>query len=353
MSTNSSTGAGGNYLDVRDLRVEFPTEDGLVRAVDGVSFTLQRGQTLAIVGESGSGKSVTSQAIMGLHNRKSANISGQVILEGEDLIAMSDEGVRKLRGQKMAMIFQDPLSSLHPFYTVGKQLVEAVRVHQDVTKDAARKQAIAMLDRVGIPNPDRRVDDYPHQLSGGMRQRVMIAMALLNSPTLLIADEPTTALDVTVQAQILELLKDLQRDFNTAIIVITHDLGVVADMADEVVVMYGGRLVEHGSVRDIFHRPEMPYTLGLLASMPRLDHGRSSRLDPIPGLPPSLIRLPKGCVFRPRCTYHDKVPNGLCDTERPELITTAPNHEVRCHMTADVRRAIAVERLGARIEETA
>ncbi len=353
MSTDSSTGAGGNYLDVRDLRVEFPTEDGLVRAVDGVSFTLQRGQTLAIVGESGSGKSVTSQAIMGLHNRKSANISGEVILEGEDLIAMSDEGVRKLRGQKMAMIFQDPLSSLHPFYTVGKQLVEAVRVHQDVTKDAARKQAIAMLDRVGIPNPDRRVDDYPHQLSGGMRQRVMIAMALLNSPTLLIADEPTTALDVTVQAQILELLKDLQRDFNTAIIVITHDLGVVADMADEVVVMYGGRLVEHGSVHDIFHRPEMPYTLGLLASMPRLDHGRASRLDPIPGLPPSLIRLPKGCVFRPRCTYHDKVPGGLCDTERPELITTGPNHEVRCHMTADVRRAIAVERLGARIEETA
>jgi peptide/nickel transport system ATP-binding protein len=353
MSTSSSTGAGGNYLDVRDLRVEFPTEDGLVRAVDGVSFTLHRGQTLAIVGESGSGKSVTSQAIMGLHNRKSANISGQVVLEGEDLIAMSDEGVRKLRGQKMAMIFQDPLSSLHPFYTVGKQLVEAVRVHQDVTKEAARKQAIAMLDRVGIPNPDRRVDDYPHQLSGGMRQRVMIAMALLNSPTLLIADEPTTALDVTVQAQILELLKDLQRDFNTAIIVITHDLGVVADMADEVVVMYGGRLVEHGSVHDIFHRPEMPYTLGLLASMPRLDHGRASRLDPIPGLPPSLIRLPKGCVFRPRCTYHDKVPGGLCDTERPELITTGPNHEVRCHMTADVRRAIAVERLGARIEETA
>ena len=353
MSTSNSTGAGGTYLDVRDLKVEFPTEDGLVRAVDGVSFSVQRGQTIAIVGESGSGKSVTSQAIMGLHNRKSANISGQVILEGEDLIAMSDEGVRKLRGQKMAMIFQDPLSSLHPFYTVGKQLVEAVRVHQDVSKDAARKQAIAMLDRVGIPNPDRRADDYPHQLSGGMRQRVMIAMALLNSQTLLIADEPTTALDVTVQAQILELLKDLQRDFNTAIIVITHDLGVVADMADEVVVMYGGRLVEHGSVHDIFHRPEMPYTLGLLASMPRLDHGRSSRLDPIPGLPPSLIRLPQGCVFRPRCTYHDKVPGGLCDTERPELITTGPNHEVRCHMTADVRRAIAVERLGARIEETA
>jgi len=186
-----------------------------------------------------------------------------------------------------------------------------------------------------------------------MRQRVMIAMALLNDPSLLIADEPTTALDVTVQAQILELLKDLQRDFNTAIIVITHDLGVVADMADEVVVMYGGRLVEHGSVHDIFHRPEMPYTLGLLASMPRLDHGRSARLDPIPGLPPSLIRLPKGCVFRPRCTYHDQVPGGLCDTDRPELLTTGPNHEVRCHLTPDVRRAIAAERIGARFEETA
>jgi peptide/nickel transport system ATP-binding protein len=353
MSANGSTGAIGPFLDVRDLKVEFPTEDGLVRAVDGVSFSVERGQTIAIVGESGSGKSVTSQAIMGLHNRKSANISGQVILEGEDLIAMSDEEVRKLRGQKMAMIFQDPLSSLHPFYTVGKQLVEAVRVHQDISKDDARKQAVAMLERVGIPNPDRRINDYPHQLSGGMRQRVMIAMALLNSPTLLIADEPTTALDVTVQAQILELLKDLQRDFNTAIILITHDLGVVADVADEVVVMYGGRLVEHGAVHDIFHRPEMPYTLGLLASMPRLDHGRSTRLDPIPGLPPSLIRLPKGCVFRPRCTYHEKVPDGLCDSERPELLTTGPNHEVRCHLTPDVRRAIAAERLGGRIEEPA
>ena len=217
------------------------------------------------------------------------------------------------------MIFQDPLSCLHPFYTIGKQLVEAVRVHQDVSKDEARKRAIAMLDRVGIPNPDRRIDDYPHQLSGGMRQRVMIAMALLNDPSLLIADEPTTALDVTVQAQILELLKDLQREFNTAIIIITHDLGVVADVADEVVVMYGGRLVEHGSVDDIFYRPEMPYTLGLLASMPRLDRVRTARLDPIPGQPPSLINLPKGCVFRPRCTYHELVPDGTCDTERPDL----------------------------------
>jgi peptide/nickel transport system ATP-binding protein len=353
MSVSSTGGATGAFLDVRDLRVEFPTEDGLVRAVDGVSFTVQRGQTVAIVGESGSGKSVTSQAIMGLHNRKSANISGQVILDGQDLIAATDEEVRALRGQKMAMIFQDPLSSLHPFYTVGKQLVEAVRVHQDVNKQAARQQAIAMLERVGIPNPDRRVDDYPHQLSGGMRQRVMIAMALLNGPSLLIADEPTTALDVTVQAQILQLLKDLQSEFNTAIILITHDLGVVADVADEVVVMYGGRLVEHGSVDDIFHRPEMPYTLGLLASMPRLDRGRSARLDPIPGLPPSLIRLPKGCVFRPRCTLHDRVPGGRCDTDRPDLESSGPGHEVRCHLPAAERRAIGAERLGIATEETA
>jgi peptide/nickel transport system ATP-binding protein len=349
----SMLGSSRPFLDVVDLRVEFPTEDGVVRAVDGVSFALERGKTLAIVGESGSGKSVTSQAVMGLHNRKTATITGQVVLDGDDLVSLSDDDVRRLRGEKMAMIFQDPLSSLHPFYTIERQLIEAIQVHQSVNKSEARKQAVAMLDRVGIPSPDKRITDYPHQLSGGMRQRVMIAMALLNSPTLLIADEPTTALDVTVQAQILELLKDLQRDYNTAIIVITHDLGVVADMADEVVVMYGGRLVEHGTVDDVFHRPEMPYTLGLLASMPRLDKVRTDRLDPIPGLPPSLIRLPAGCVFRPRCTYHDRVPDGRCDVERPELVTTAPGHEVRCHLPAEERRAIAAERLGISIGGTA
>jgi peptide/nickel transport system ATP-binding protein len=348
----SMLGSSRPFLDVVDLRVEFPTEDGVVRAVDGVSFSLERGKTLAIVGESGSGKSVTSQAVMGLHNRKTTTISGQVVLDGDDLVSLSDDDVRRLRGQKMAMIFQDPLSSLHPFYTIERQLIEAIQVHQSVNKSEARAQAIAMLDRVGIPSPDKRISDYPHQLSGGMRQRVMIAMALLNSPTLLIADEPTTALDVTVQAQILELLKDLQRDFNTAIIVITHDLGVVADMADEVVVMYGGRLVEHGTVDDVFHRPEMPYTLGLLASMPRLDKVRRDRLDPIPGLPPSLIRLPEGCVFRPRCTYSDRVPDGRCDVERPELVATAPGHEVRCHLPAEERRAIAAERLGISIGGT-
>jgi len=353
MSTVASGGAVGPYLDVRDLRVEFPTEDGLVRACDGVSFSIERGRTLAIVGESGSGKSVTSMAIMGLHNRKTARISGQVILEGEDLIALSDDDVRALRGNKMSMIFQDPLSSLHPFYTISKQLVEAVQVHQAVSKDAARTQAIEMLHKVGIPNPERRIDDYPHQLSGGMRQRVMIAMALMNSPALLIADEPTTALDVTVQAQILQLLKDLQTEFNTAIVIITHDLGVVADMADEVVVMYGGRVVEHGDVQTIYHRPKMPYTLGLLASMPRLDKLRADRLDPIPGLPPSLIRLPQGCVFRPRCTYSERVPDHRCDTERPELLTSGTGHEVRCHLPAEERRAIAAERLGTGVEESA
>ena len=332
MSTVASGGAVGPYLDVRDLRVEFPTEDGLVRACDGVSFSIERGRTLAIVGESGSGKSVTSMAIMGLHNRKTARISGQVILEGEDLIALSDDDVRALRGNKMSMIFQDPLSSLHPFYTISKQLVEAVQVHQAVSKDAARSQAIEMLH---------------------MRQRVMIAMALMNSPALLIADEPTTALDVTVQAQILQLLKDLQTEFNTAIVIITHDLGVVADMADEVVVMYGGRVVEHGDVQTIYHRPEMPYTLGLLASMPRLDKLRADRLDPIPGLPPSLIRLPQGCVFRPRCTYSERVPDHRCDTERPELLTSGTGHEVRCHLPAEERRAIAAERLGTGVEESA
>jgi peptide/nickel transport system ATP-binding protein len=245
----------------------------------------------------------------------------------------------------MAMIFQDPLSSLHPFYSIGKQLVEAINVHQDVSQSAAMKQARDMLERVGIPSPDRRLKDYPHNLSGGMRQRVMIAMSLLNSPELLIADEPTTALDVTVQAQIIDLLRDLQKEFNTAIILITHDLGVVADMADDVVVMYGGRVVERGGIDDIYYRPEMPYTWGLLGSVPRMDVGRNARLEPIPGQPPSLIRLPKGCVFRPRCPYHELVPGDRCDTDRPDLLPVTPEHAVRCHLEPAQRREIAVERL--------
>ena len=336
------------FLDVRDLRVLFPTEDGVVSAVDGVDFSVEKGKTLAIVGESGSGKSVTSQAIMGLINRKTAKMTGEVYLDGEELVGARPEQVRSLRGKRMAMIFQDPLSSLHPFYTIGKQLAEAVQVHQKVSKQEAYGQARDMLARVGIPNPERRVKDYPHNLSGGMRQRVMIAMALLNSPELLIADEPTTALDVTVQAQIIELLNDLQSEFGTAIVLITHDLGVVADMADDVVVMYGGRVVERGSVEDVYYRPQMPYTWGLLGSVPRMDTDRGDRLEPIPGQPPSLIRLPKGCVFRPRCPYHELVPGNRCDTERPALEPVSPEHSVRCHLEPAQRTEIAVERLSAR-----
>jgi len=334
------------FLSVTDLRVAFPTEDGIVSAVDGVDFAVDKNRTLAIVGESGSGKSVTSQAIMGLLNRKTAKVTGEVRLDGEQLLTARPEQVRSLRGKRMAMIFQDPLSSLHPFYSIGKQLVEAIGVHQNLSGKEAMQQARDMLDRVGIPNPDRRLTDYPHNLSGGMRQRVMIAMALLNGPELLIADEPTTALDVTVQAQIIDLLRDLQREFNTAIILITHDLGVVADMADEVVVMYGGRVVERGEIEDIYYRPEMPYTWGLLGSVPRMDADHSERLEPIPGQPPSLIRLPKGCVFRPRCAYHELVPGNRCDEERPDLLPVTPTHAVRCHLEPAQRQEIATERFG-------
>ena len=344
---STAVGTGDPFLDVKDLRVSFPTEDGVVTAVDGVDFSVRKGQTLAIVGESGSGKSVTSQAVMGLINRKTAKISGDVRLDGEELIGAKPEQVRSLRGKRMAMIFQDPLSSLHPFYSIGKQLVEAIQVHQDLSKTGALDQARQMLERVGIPSPERRLKDYPHNLSGGMRQRVMIAMALLNSPELLIADEPTTALDVTVQAQIIELLRGLQREFGTAIVLITHDLGVVADLADDVVVMYGGRIVERGTVDDIYYRPEMPYTLGLLGSVPRMDVGRGGRLEPIPGQPPSLIRLPNGCVFRPRCPYHELVEGNRCDVERPDLLPVTPEHAVRCHIDPPRRREIAAERLGA------
>src|SRR5690242_8284815 len=263
-------------LEVRDLRVQFRTDDGLVKAVDGLSFDLERGRTLGIVGESGSGKSVTSLAIMGLHRASSGggsgtSITGEIRLDGEDLVGASAERVRQLRGSKMAMIFQDPLSALHPYYTVGAQITEAYRVHNKVSKAVARKRAIDLLGRVGIPQPSVRVDDYPHQFSGGMRQRAMIAMALCCDPELLIADEPTTALDVTVQAQILDLIVDLQKDFNSAVIIITHDLGVVAELADDILVMYAGRSVEYGNAHEIFTGPQHPYTWGLLGSMPRLD----------------------------------------------------------------------------------
>lgn len=308
MTTSSPTDA---FLDVRDLSVTFKTEDGLVRAVQNLSFSVERGKTLAVVGESGSGKSVTSQAIMGLHKGTSAQVSGEIWFDGDELVKLSADQMRAYRGKRISMIFQDPLSSLHPYYRIGDQIIEAYRMHHKVSKRDARARTIEMLARVGIPNPNRRVDDYPHQFSGGMRQRAMIAMALICDPDLIIADEPTTALDVTVQAQILELIKDLQSEFNSAVIIITHDLGVVAETADDVVVMYGGSCVEQGSVRDVFYRPRMPYTWGLLASMPRMDRDRKGRLDPIPGSPPSLINLPSGCVFHPRCAYAGQVADGL------------------------------------------
>ncbi|HYA49722.1 MAG TPA: ABC transporter ATP-binding protein, partial [Streptosporangiaceae bacterium] len=295
--------APSGLLDIRDLRIHFPTDDGLVKAVDGVSFTLDRGRTLGIVGESGSGKSVTSLGILGLYNTSNARMSGKIYLGGEDIVAASQARVRELRGSKMAMIFQDPLSSLHPYYTVGNQIAEAYLIHNKVSKKAARAHAADLLNRVGIPQAATRVDDYPHQFSGGMRQRAMIAMALSCDPELLIADEPTTALDVTVQAQILDLISDLQQEYGSAVIMITHDLGVVAELADDILVMYAGRMAEYGSSEDVFVHPGHPYTWGLLGSMPRLDRTRMERLLSIRGTPPSLINVPAGCPFHPRCDY--------------------------------------------------
>jgi peptide/nickel transport system ATP-binding protein len=328
-----------SMLEVRDLKIHFPTDDGLVKAVDGVSFTLDRGRTLGIVGESGSGKSVTSLGIMGLHHGTSADISGHIWLDGEDLVAASASRVRQLRGSKMAMIFQDPLSSLHPYYTVGYQIAEAYLVHNKVGKKAAKAHAVDMLGRVGIPNPQARVDDYPHQFSGGMRQRAMIAMALSCDPELLIADEPTTALDVTVQAQILDLISRMQEEFGSAVIIITHDLGVVAELADDILVMYAGRMAEYGTSEDIFERPGHPYAWGLLSSMPRMDRARTERLTPIPGTPPSLINVPSGCPFHPRCAYAAQT-NGRSQNEVPLLRAVGPGHEVACHLSTDEQRRI-------------
>ncbi len=329
------------FLSVTDLSVAFPTEDGLVQAVDGVSLSLERGRTLAIVGESGSGKSVTAQAIMGLINRKAAKVSGEIWLNGQELIGLPQDEIQELMGSEIAMIFQDPMSSLHPFYRIGDQIVEAIRAHRQVGAAQARRETIEMLRHVGIPAVEQRVDAYPHQLSGGMRQRVMIAMALINSPALLIADEPTTALDVTVQAQILELISALQDEFGTTVILITHDLGIVADVADDVAVMYGGRIVEVASTTALYDRPEMPYTLGLLSSVPRMDRKLPERLDPIRGNPPSPIKLPKGCVFQPRCDYWKRVPGEACLTVRPDLLESEPDHFVRCHLQVEERQQIS------------
>jgi peptide/nickel transport system ATP-binding protein len=337
------------FLELRNLQIHFPTDDGLVRSVDGLSFALERGRTLGIVGESGSGKSVTSLGILGLHNRHNAKVSGEIWLDGTELVSAGSETVRKLRGNKMAMIFQDPLSAMHPYYTVGAQIIEAYRVHNKVTKAVARKHTIDMLRRVGIPQPDRRVDDYPHQFSGGMRQRAMIAMALVNNPELLIADEPTTALDVTVQAQILDLMHDLQEEFNSALIIITHDLGVVAELADDVLVMYGGKAIEYGPATAIFERPEHPYTWGLLGSMPRMDRPMIDRLVPIAGSPPSLINLPSGCAFHPRCVYEPRTA-GLGSNLVPELTNAGGGHLVRCHLPVEERQRIWVEEVRPKLE---
>ena len=290
-------------LEVRDLAVQFATDDGVVRAVDGVSFSVDAGRSLGIVGESGSGKSVSNLSVLGLTRARNARFSGEVLFEGRDLLKMSEEELREVRGEEIAMIFQDPLSSLHPFYRVGDQLVEAVRAHHDVSKKAGADRAIEMLQLVGIPEPRARIDAYPHEFSGGMRQRAMIAMALINSPKLLIADEPTTALDVTVQAQILELIERLQAETGTAVIMITHDLGVVAEMTHEIAVMYAGRIVERAPTAELFAAPQHPYTWGLLRSIPRLDSPRDEELVPIEGRPPSLITRPTGCAFHPRCPF--------------------------------------------------
>ncbi|MCX4805897.1 ABC transporter ATP-binding protein [Streptomyces sp. NPDC058682] len=342
------------FLDVRDLKVHFPTDDGLVKSVDGLSFQLEKGRTLGIVGESGSGKSVTSLAVMGLHragnaDRSKVEMSGEIWLGGKELLSADPEEVRRLRGRDMAMIFQDPLSALHPYYTIGSQIVEAYRVHNDVDKKTARKRAVEMLDRVGIPEPGKRVNDYPHQFSGGMRQRAMIAMSLVNNPDLLIADEPTTALDVTVQAQILDLIRDLQKEFGSAVIMITHDLGVVAEMADEILVMYGGRCVERGTAEKVFYEPRHPYTWGLLGSMPRIDREQSERLIPVKGSPPSLINIPDGCAFNPRCPYADVPKGNVTRTVRPELTQDDSRHWSACHMSQEERTRIWTEEIAPKL----
>ncbi len=321
----------------------FPTEDGLVQATDDVSFHVDLGETLAIVGESGSGKSVSSMAIMGLHNPKTAKISGQVLITSmgstTDVVSASSETVRKLRVGTVSMIFQVPMSALHPYFTIGNQVSEAWLLHNDGTKEDARKKSIEMLDLVGISDAKNRFDSYPHQFSGGMRQRVMIAMALVNHPKILIADEPTTALDVTVQAQILKLLKDMQKEFNMAVILITHDMGVVAEVADRINVMYAGRLVEEGQVDEIYKNPVHPYTIGLLQSVPRVDQIRGTRLKAIPGQPPSLISLPGGCAFEPRCEFAKYVPDNRCKSTRPEVEIKLAGHQARCHLSAQEVRS--------------
>jgi peptide/nickel transport system ATP-binding protein/oligopeptide transport system ATP-binding protein len=324
-------------LSVRGLRVGFATEGGRLQAVDGVDFDLRPGEVLAIVGESGSGKSVTAQTIMGLTRSQNSHIEGSVELQGEELIEADDATLRRLRGERIAMIFQDPMTSFNPVYRIGRQIAEAMRAHRgDVSREAARARAVELFEAVGIPEAERRVDSYPHEFSGGMRQRAMIAMALALEPEVLIADEPTTALDVTIQAQILHLLEDLNRERGLATILITHDLGVVAEVADRVLVMYAGKVVEQGSLDEIFYDPQHPYTWGLLGSLTRLDRPRPRRLPQISGSPPSLLELPRGCAFRPRCPHEF----GKCP-QVPALearLTEAPEHRDRCWLTPEEKR---------------
>jgi peptide/nickel transport system ATP-binding protein len=324
-------------LQVNGLKVRFATEDGVVRAVDGVDFDLERGKVLGIVGESGSGKSVTAMTLLGLTRDKNTRFEGEVLYRDQDLLVLPESRLREVRGNEIAMIFQDPMTSLNPVYTVGDQIVEAITTHEQASKSDAKRRAVELLRQVGIPNPQVRVDDYPHQFSGGMRQRAMIAMALSCNPDILIADEPTTALDVTIQAQILELLDRLRADFDSAVILITHDLGVVAEVADDIVVMYAGRIVERGAKRQLFYDPQHPYTWGLLGSIPRLDRPKPERLHSIEGTPPSLINLPEGCKFRPRCPHAFE----KCH-EEPELKNRveSPGHFDRCWLSVEDKRRL-------------
>jgi peptide/nickel transport system ATP-binding protein len=321
----------GLLLDVRDLTVRFPTPDGVVQAVSDVSFTLSRGETLGVVGESGSGKSVSNLAIMGLLNRARTAIAGEVLYRGRDLLTLPSDEMRHIRGKEIAMVFQDPFASLHPMYRVGAQIAEAVTAHEDVSKEKAWDRATELLDRVGIPNARSRARDYPHQFSGGMRQRAMIAMALVHNPAVLICDEPTTALDVTVQAQILELIEVVKREFDIGVILVTHDLGVIAETANTVMVMYAGRVMEYGPAAQVFERPQHPYAWGLLDSMPTVER-RLAALVPIEGSPPSLLAPPAGCPFHPRCRYRFEP----CPTERPPLRAPVPDaHLDACHLPWD------------------
>jgi oligopeptide/dipeptide ABC transporter ATP-binding protein len=333
----------GKLLEIEDLHVSFHTDDGVVKAVDGISLTVGTGEILGIVGESGSGKSVANMTILGLTRADNAQISGRILFEGEDLVALGDEGMQQIRGNEISMIFQDPLTSLHPFYKVGAQLVEAIQIHREVSDADARERSIELLRLVGIPDPERRFGEYPHEFSGGMRQRVMIAMALTNDPKLLIADEPTTALDVTTQAQILRLLESLQKELGMAVIMITHDLGVIAEVADRVIVMYAGRAVEAGTLDQIFYDPQHPYAWGLLGSLTRVDQPRLARLAQIAGQPPSLINPPSGCHFRDRCPHAFE----KC-TETPPLVERSgdPGHADRCWLDPEKKRSLRVVSTG-------